>query len=63
MEKIPIKVGQIWQSKQDKRKYLVAGKKSDKFLCKVLTDKPYFYAGTHRMSRMTLWIKFDLVKE
>lgn len=62
MERIPIKIGQIWENKRNKAQFLIVGKKDDKFLTKVLTDKPDFYSATHKMARMTLWNKFRLIK-
>ncbi len=62
MLRIQIKIGQIWENNRNKAQFLIVGKKNDKFLTKVLTDKPDFYSATHKMARNTLWSKFKLIK-
>lgn len=62
MDKIPIKRHQIWKQKGSDFQIYIHSEKNGKWKCKVLTDKHDVYAGTHTMSRITLWKKFELVK-
>lgn len=56
-----IRKGQIWQSKtKDNIQLEICGKKRDKWLTKVLTNKPGVYNGTHTMADYTLYKKFKL---
>lgn len=61
MNRTPIKVNQIWRNRVSNFQILVAGKKGVKWNCKVLTEKPDVYNGSHTMSQWTIWKKFELL--
>lgn len=64
MEKVQIKLNQVWKSKLSSFQIVISGKakESHKWKTKVLTEKPGVFAGSHTMSEHTLWKKFDLIK-
>lgn len=61
MNQVAIKRNQIWKNKRSDFQILVAGKKGRKWNCKVLTNKPGVFNGSHTMADITLWKKFDLL--
>lgn len=62
MKEIKIKKNQIWKSKQSGQQMLIFQKKeNERWLCKVLTDKPDVYAGSHKMHTRTLLRRFELM--
>lgn len=60
MIKTPIKRNQIWKHSASDFQILVAGKKGRKWNCKVLTERPGVFNGSHTMSQITIWKKFEL---
>lgn len=63
MTRTPIKINQIWRNKISNMQVIVTGKKgSFHWKCKVLTDKPDVYNGSHTMSQWILWKRFELIK-
>lgn len=61
MTKHKIQLGQVYRSNNNGLQILVAGKKDAKWLCKVLTEKPNVYNGSHRMSEYVLRKRFTLI--
>lgn len=59
--KIPIKAHQIWKNKRNSTQIFINRKKGMRWQVKMLTDKTDVYAGTHTMSEITIWKKFDLL--
>lgn len=55
-------MNRIYESKIGGIQIMICGKKKDKYLCKVLTNKPGVYAGTHTMSNYTLKARYRLVE-
>lgn len=63
MQKIPIKLNQIWENKKTRIQMLVFRKKDgNRWQCKVLTNRQDIYNGTHKMHERTIWLKFTLIK-
>lgn len=62
MIRTPIKRHQIWRQKGSDFQIYINRSKNNKWQVKVLTAKHDVYAGTHTMSSITIWKKFELVK-
>lgn len=62
MIRVPIKPHQVWKSKISDFQIYISRKKGEKWETKVLTDKPDVYNGTHTMSPITIWKKFELMQ-
>lgn len=63
MNKVAIKIGQIWRSKMAHHyQVLITGKRNDKWNAKVLTEKTDVYRATHKLASNTIWSKFELIK-
>ena len=59
-----IKKNQIYkENKHENHQIITVRETGGKWLCKVLTNKPGVYNGTHKMSRRTLEKMFELIKE
>lgn len=56
-----VKINQVYRSKQSGTQVLIAGKKKDKWLTKVLTEKPGVYNGTHTLSDLVLLKRYELI--
>jgi hypothetical protein len=62
MKKVKIIVGQIYINRKNNLQILIAGRKRDKWLTKVLTEKPGVYNDTHTMSNYTIFKRFTLLE-
>jgi hypothetical protein len=58
----PIKRGQVWKQIGHDFQIVVTGKSGGKWKCKVLTDRPGVFNGTHSMVEFTFWKKYELIK-
>ena len=58
-----IRINQIWKSRiSDQQIFIAAKKNNNRWTIKILTDKPDYYAGTHKMHERTIWGKYELIK-
>jgi len=57
-----IRRNQIYKQKGNNFHILIAGRKRDKWLTKVLTGKPGVYKDTHTMADRTLNKRYELVE-
>lgn len=62
MQHLEIVPHQIWRSKRSNFQIYIYKKKGDKWLVKVLTEKPDVYNGTHTMNRVTILKRYNLIQ-
>lgn len=61
MIKTAIKLNQIYKSKRSDLTLIVTGRKGGKYRCKVLTEKPGVFNGSHSMCEQTLRRQYILI--
>lgn len=58
-----IRLNQIWKSRISDQQIIIAAKKdNNRWTIKILTNKPDFYSGTHKLHERTIWAKYELIK-